>query len=231
MKIIGTGFGRTGTMSLCAALSKIGFAPCYHVSEVFKNPSHIKLWQSAVDGELVDWQAFLGEYQSGLDYPIVAFYEDLMKVFPDAKVILTTRDADSWYESTIETIYYDGAAIPTWLQNISPFKGLNKVIDSLAWEGIFHGRFEERDYAIKIYNEHVEKVKATVPPEKLLVYSVKEGWQPLCEFLNVAVPDEPFPRTNHRQMTKTMFRMARIVPVAVVVLAIALIVYLLSLLF
>lgn len=232
MKIIGAGFGRTGTMSLCEALSKIGYAPCYHMSEVFKSPSHIKIWQSAADGESVDWQSFLGEYQSGLDYPIVGFYEELMLAFPDAMVILTTRDADSWYESTIETIYYDGAAIPLWLQKIlPPFNGLNRMIESTTWKRIFDDRFEERDYAIEVYEAHVEKVKATVPPEKLLLYSVKEGWQPLCDFLNVPVPDEAFPRVNQRQMTKTMFRVARIVPVALVVLLFALVAYLLSLLF
>lgn len=231
MKIIGTGFGRTGTMSLCEALSKIGYAPCYHMSEVFKNPSHIKLWQSVADGEDVDWQAFLGEYQSGLDYPVVGFYEDIMKAFPDAKVILTVRDADSWYESTLETIYYDGAAIPGWVQKISPFNGLNRMIDSTTWNRIFDGRFEERDYAIEVYEAHIEKVKAIVPPEKLLVFSVKEGWQPLCDFLNVPVPDEPFPRANQRQMTKTMFRVARIIPVVVIGLVLALFAYLLTLLF
>lgn len=232
MKIIGAGFGRTGTMSLCAALSKLGFAPCYHMSEVFNHPSHIKLWQSAADGEAIDWQSFLGEYQSGLDYPVVGFYEELMTAFPDAKVILTTRDADSWYQSTIETIYYDGAAIPLWVQKLfPPFNGLNRMIASTTWNRIFKGRFEDRDYTIRVYNEHIAKVKSIVPPEKLLVYSVKEGWQPLCEFLNIPVPDEPFPRINQRQMTRNMFRVARIVPVAVVVLLLALIAYLLSLLF
>jgi hypothetical protein len=111
MQIIGAGFGRTGTMSLRAALEQLGYSPCYHMLEVFKQPRHIQLWQAAADGQPVDWQAFLGAYKAGLDYPLAAFYRELLAIFPDAKVILTVRDPERWYESTLETIY-QGTAVP-----------------------------------------------------------------------------------------------------------------------
>ena len=166
MKIIGAGFGRTGTMSLCEALNKLGYGPCYHFIELFKNPSHIKVWQSAADGDDVDWKALLKDYQSGLDYPIVGFYQELMAAFPDARVILTVRDPERWYESTIETIY-QGTVIPQWfLQFIPSLRHINKMTDATAWDRIFDGRFKDRAYAIQKYNEHIQQVKEVVPADR-----------------------------------------------------------------
>jgi len=224
MRIIGAGFGRTGTMSLCAALEKLGYDPCYHMIEVFKHPGHIKIWQAAADGKAVDWQAFLGQYNSGLDYPVVGFYRDLMAAFPDAKVILTVRDPAKWYESTIETIY-QGTVMPQWLlELLPPFKGMNRMIEATTWDRMFQGRFEDRNYAIKVFEDHIAEVQQIVPAERLLVFSVKDGWEPLCNFLGAPVPDDPFPHINDRAMTKRVYLMARLVPgaLAVVVLLILL---------
>ncbi len=218
MRIIGAGFGRTGTMSLCAALEKLGYDPCYHMIEVFKHPSHIRIWQDAADGKDVDWQAFLGKYGSGLDYPVVGFYKELMAAFPEARVILTVRDPAKWYESTIETIY-QGTFVPEWLLRfLPPFRNLARMIDATAWQRIFDGRFEERDYALKVYADHVAEVQRVVPAGKLLVFEVKEGWGPLCQFLDAPVPDEPFPHVNDRQMTKRGYLLARVVAVVLVII-------------
>jgi len=218
MQIIGAGFGRTGTMSLTAALEQLGLDPCYHMLEVFKHPSHIKRWQAAADGEEIDWQDFLGDYKAGLDYPLSAFYKELMAAFPEAKVILTVRDPQRWYESTLETIY-QGTAVPGWLLSVVPlFRNMNRMVQSAVWKKVFDGRFEERDYAISVFNEHIAEVKRTVPKNKLLVFSVRDGWQPLCDFLAVPVPTGDFPHVNDRQMTRRMYAAARIVPLVGLIL-------------
>ena len=222
MQIIGAGFGRTGTMSLKAALEQIGFGPCYHMLEVFKHPSHIKTWLAAAEGQEVDWVSLLGEYQAGLDYPLSVFYKELMGVYPEAKVILTVRDPQRWYESTLETIY-QGAALPDWaLRILPPYRDFIKMVRTAVWEGLFEGRSEERAYAINVFENWVIEVKRTVPAEKLLIFSVKDGWEPLCTFLGVSVPDKPFPHINDRKMTKRLFLLARLGGAGVVLTALAL---------
>ena len=219
MQIIGAGFGRTGTMSLAEALEQLGFDPCYHMLDVFKHPSHIKVWQAAAEGKKIDWKEFLGEYKAGLDYPLVAFYKELVTAFPEAKVILTVRDPEQWYESTRQTIYR-GAAFPDWLMKLlPPFRGMKQMVQSTTWDRLFDGRFEDRQHAIRVFNDHVEEVKRTVPKEKLLIYSVGEGWGPLCEFLNIPIPGKPFPQLNDRKSTQRMYLLVRVVaPVLAVVL-------------
>ena len=210
MQIIGAGFGRTGTMSLAAALEQLGFGPCYHMLDVFKHPSHIGVWQAAADGQKTDWKQFLGGYKAGLDYPLVAFYKDLMEVFPEAKVILTLRDPELWYESTRETIYR-GSALPDWLMRIlPPFRGMKQMVRSTTWDRLFQGRFEDRRHAIRVFRDHIEEVKRTVPKEKLLIYSVSESWEPLCAFLDVPVPKRTFPHINDRKTTQRMYLLARV---------------------
>jgi hypothetical protein len=212
MQIIGAGFGRTGTMSLTAALEQLDHDPCYHMLEVFKHPSHISRWQAAADGEDINWQDFLGSYKAGLDYPISAFYKELMQAFPDAKVILTVRDPQRWYESTLQTIY-QGTAVPGWLLSIIPFfRNMNRMVKSAVWDRLFDGRFEDREHAISVFNEHIAEVKRTVPKDKLLVFAVRDGWVPLCDFLGVPIPETEFPHVNDRKMTKRMYAAARIVP-------------------
>ena len=207
MKIVGAGFGRTGTTSLKAALEKLGFGPCYHMTEVFAHPKHADFWVSAWRGESVDWEGVLGEYQATLDWPACTFYEELMERNPDAKVILTVRDPESWYDSVRNTIYELSNAIRSpisrtvfGLISLLTFGGFaggrTPLADEIIWQGTFDGRFEDRDYAIRVFKQHNEEVKRKVPSGKLLVYEVKEGWGPLCEFLGVEAPDEPFPRLN-----------------------------------
>src|SRR5918911_5138613 len=105
MKVIGAGFGRTGTMSLKAALEEIGYGPCYHMIDLFEKPEHVPLWQAATRGELVDWQELFAGYQATVDWPGAAFYKELMQAYPVAKVLLSVRDPEKWYASTRNTIY------------------------------------------------------------------------------------------------------------------------------
>ena len=206
MKVIGAGFGRTGTMSLKAALEQLGFGPCYHMTEVFSHPEHVEFWISAWRGEQVDWDGVLGDYEATVDWPACTFYEDLMERHPDAKVLLSVRDPDRWYESTRSTIYELSritAHSPLFRALFAAYSllssgrlGPGSIAYEIIWDGTFDGRFEEKDYAVEVFRRHNEDVKRRVPREQLLVYEVGQGWGPLCEFLGVPEPDEPFPRLN-----------------------------------
>jgi hypothetical protein len=209
LKIIGAGFGRTGTLSLKAALEELGFGPCYHMVEVFGKPTDAALWEAATRGDPVDWNKIFAGYQATVDWPACAFYKDLMKAYPDAKVLLTVRDPEKWYESVSSTIYQGsrGASrsliaslffqvMMSFIPNLRHMRGM---INGLIWEKTFGGRFEDKDHAIAVFKQHIEEVKHHVPPEKLLVYDVKQGWEPVCVFLGVEVPkDTPFPHLNDR---------------------------------
>ena len=202
LEVIGAGFGRTGTMSLKVALEELGIGPCYHMIEVFEHPEHVSLWEAAIRGEPLDWEKIFGSYQAAVDWPTAAFYKELMKVYPHAKVLLTIRDPEKWYESTKNTLYPTGDA-----PEPSP---IMRMATKLVWEQTFDGNFEDRRYAIEVFKRHNEEVKKHVPPERLLVYEVKEGWKPLCEFLGVEIPEEkPFPHLNDTEAFKEMMQQRR----------------------
>ena len=227
MKVVGAGFGRTGTMSLKAALETLGFGPCYHMTEVFAHPEHADFWVFAWRGEPADWAGVLGDYEAAVDWPACTFYEDLMERNPEAKVILSVRDPERWYESVRSTIYQlslliDGSRTSRLvfgvisLLTFGGFAGRKTDMpNDIIWEGTFDGRFEDKAYAIGVFERHNEEVKRRVPPEKLLVYEVKEGWGPLCEFLGVQEPDEPFPRTNDTAEMQRGIRAIKTISIAV----------------
>src|SRR5258707_11516938 len=176
LKVIGAGFGRTGTLSLKVALERLGFAKCYHMTEVFAKPDHVKLWDAAARGEPVDWEALFRGYQATVDWPGCNFYQEYLRLYPDAKVILTVRDPERWYDSARQTIYYVRQAFPGWLTPFLPRMGrFRPMIDRLIWVGMFHGRFEDRSHTIEVFNRHNEEVKQVVPNDRLLVYEVSEG--------------------------------------------------------
>lgn len=208
LKVIGAGFGRTGTTSLKAALEDLGFVRCYHMQELLKRPAHAHLWERAARGESVDWHRIFADYQATVDWPACSFYQELMRVYPDAKVLLSVRDPDRWYTSVRETIYrLPTSLLMRILQLLLPHvRSMYRMIDTLVWQGTLHGRLEERDYAIEIFKRHNEAVKAHVPPERLLVYDVNEGWGPLCAFLEVPVPDRPFPHLNDKIVMQRAMR-------------------------
>jgi len=206
VKVVGAGFGRTGTASLKAALETLGFGPCYHMTEVFKHPEHAGFWVAAWRGEPVDGDEVLGNYEATLDWPACTFYQELLKRHPDAKVILSVRDPERWYESTRNTIYELSVGITASPLYRAGFafvsllvlgaSGSINMADEIIWEGTFDGRFEDKRHAIEVFNRHNEEVRRGVPQDRLLVYEVKEGWGPLCEFLGVEEPGKPFPRLN-----------------------------------
>jgi hypothetical protein len=221
MKLIGAGFGRTGTTSLKAALEELGLGPCYHMSETFKNSEHVDTWLAAAEGRPVDWKALFSGYQATVDWPGCSFYRELMALYPDAKVLLSVRDPESWYRSCIDTIYKITHVFP-----ISPvgryLPGLGKntrMIERLIWENTFHGRFRDKAHAIAIFERNIEEVRRVVPAERLLIYDVKEGWEPLCRFLGVPAPDKPFPRLNDTREFQRRIKVVQAISAAPLALA------------
>lgn len=244
LRIIGAGFGRTGTLSLKEALNQLGFGPCYHMTEVFNHPEHIALWEAAARGEPIDWNDIFADYQATVDWPACDFYKELMVAYPEAKVLLTVRDPEHWYESVQNTIYLSSrknlrsplvAVISFAMRKFVPeMRKRLRMLNAVIWNGTFDGKFEDKDYAITIYKQHIEEVKQYVPPEKLLAYNVKEGWEPLCAFLGVAVPqDEPFPHLNDREsfpgnrMMRNMEHVSNVILVSSVLATVVLIIRLL----
>ncbi len=212
LQVIGSGFGRTGTLSLKAALEILGFDPCYHMEEVIKRPSHINMWHQIGQGQAVPWEKLFHNFQATVDYPASVFYRELVAAYPDAKVVHTVRDPERWYDSTAETIYTIANGFPAWVLKLFPWLGrFFDFQNQLVWQKIFDGRFSDRAHAIQCFHEHTEAVKRHVPPDKLLIFQVKEGWEPLCTFLDVPVPAVPFPHVNDRAMILRRFKLLRLV--------------------
>jgi len=189
LSVIGAGYGRTGTMTLKLALERLGFGPCYHMVEVIKDPAVKSApWEAAADGQPVDWEAALEGYRSCVDWPGATFYRELTRAYPDAKIILTSRNPEDWYRSTQATIF----ARPMPEEAEDPWgRMVGKVIGRL-----FDHRMADRDRLIAEFNRHNQEVRQTIAPGRLLDYEVAQGWQPLCNFLGVDVPDEPMPKAN-----------------------------------
>ena len=196
LEVIGAGFGRTGTHSLGLALGKLGFGPCYNMHEVAKNPGHRELWNNAIDGEDVDWHSLFSSYKSTVEWPSVAFFDEILQQFSDTKVILTLRDPESWYESVQNTIF---EALELSAHHPDPSKRESQSLTRrLILEYTLVGRYWEKEHVIEVYRKHIEHVVEIVPRERLLPFDIKDGWKPLCDYLQKSIPVEPFPRVNER---------------------------------
>ncbi|MFN8439991.1 MAG: sulfotransferase [Caldilineaceae bacterium] len=224
LKLIGAGFGRTGTTSIKAALETLGFDQCYHMQEVIKNPKHVVMWSDLTDGKAVNWDHLFVGYQSTVDWPACNFYKELMAHYPNAKVLLTVRNPEAWYESCRNTIYaiYRKTTMKLLTRLIPPLRRFLAMNEHMIWQGNFGGRFEDRDYAIAVFNQHNEAVIRSVPPERLLVYDVKQGWEPLCRFLDVPIPNVPFPHLNDTRSFRWLFRLVDGLVVASAVMGVGL---------
>ena len=197
-RVIGAGFGRTGTASLKRALEMIGFGPCHHMEEVIRHPAEVKTWEAAARGEKPDWRIFLRGWAATVDFPSSMYYSELIQAFPEAKVILTVRDPASWYRSMSQTIVPAMNRFPNrMVARFLPFIGAPaRAMTGTRIDRNVIRRFAEREHVLHVFRDHIEEVKRVVSSDRLLVFQVSEGWVPLCAFLGVPVPDEPFPRVN-----------------------------------
>ena len=191
LAVIGAGLGRTATFSLKFALEHLGFGPCYHMSEVFAGSRrNVPLWLDVIDGQ-PDWAAIFDGFHSTTDYPACNYWRELATHYPRAKVVLTVRDPDSWFESVSETIFSEG------MQGSLVGTPTGDMMRGLIFD-IFGDRIGDRQFMTEWFVRRNAEVMESLPPERLLVFSPKEGWEPLCAFLGVPVPVEPFPRVNSR---------------------------------
>lgn len=208
LKVVGAGYGRTGTKSLQIALETLGFGKCYHMEALFRNPADVKHWQNAYKEQETDWSSLFEDYTSAVDFPCSMYYKELADHFPDSKVILSVRDPEKWYKSASDTIFSFDPGPKIKLKMLfsmlysSTARNLFKVIllnEKSIWKKYFEGRFKDKDYTINKFNQHIEDVKKNIPAERLLIFQPGDGWEPLCQFLGVPVPEEPFPRSNKRE--------------------------------
>jgi len=192
LEVIAAGLGRNATLSMKFALEKLGFGPCHHMTEVFADGRRqVPLWIEAARGN-PDWDAIFDGFRACSDYPSASYWRELAAHCPNAKVVLTTRDPDSWFESVSETIF-------------SPMMQASLVGTPMGemMEGVIFGHFgggdiTDRAFMTDWYARRNQEVIDTLPADRLLVFHPKMGWEPLCAFLGVAVPEVPFPRVNSR---------------------------------
>jgi hypothetical protein len=210
LKVIGAGFGRTGTLSLKLALEQLGFGPCYHMVETLHHPAHDAAWLALARGKAKDWRAVLGGYQATVDWPGVYFWRALAAANPDAKIILTVRNADQWYDSAANTIFSRMRDFTETLAHDDngtlgqERRAHMRMVNSIVADGTFDG-YLDRAHAIDVFNAHNEDVRRSVPPKKLLVYQSGEGWDRLCDFLDAPVPQAHYPKVNSATDFKNQF--------------------------
>ena len=200
LAVIGAGLPRTGTMSLKLALEQLGFGRCYHMVEVFQRPEAAALWLRAAEREDTDWDEIFDGYGATTDAPGCLFYRQLAAYYPNAKLILTLRDANQWFDSTQATILSpeSEAARDTMFP-----PAVSAMLVGL-WHNFLDNRVHDREHMIAVYERHNDEVKRAIAPERLLVYEVGQGWEPLCRFLEVPVPETPFPRINTTEQQRAL---------------------------
>jgi hypothetical protein len=202
LKVVGAGIGRTGTHSLQLALQRLLGGPCYHMIEVFGHPEHIPLWQEAAEGRMPDWEKLFDGYVAGVDWPVSAYWPELSDYYPDALVLLSTRDADSWWESASTTIFRVGE-LEAW-GNPAMLAQMNMA------RAMFASRFTpnwlDEQAAKRAFEAHNASVRAAVPSERLVDWHPRDGWKPICDALGLAVPEEPFPHVNTGDEFRALLR-------------------------
>lgn len=197
LKVIGSGFGRTGTMSMKEALEVLGLGPCHHMIEVMENPEQLAHWKAIAAGEPINWADVFEGYTSQVDWPGAHVWHETYNAFPDARVIHTERPEDAWWESfnnTIGKFFAVGSDLdlPPHIADI--FETMNGWFVKETFDD-----FTDRNSAIAAYRLNNERVRDTIPPDRLLVFHVADGWDPLCRFLEVPVPSTAFPHRHPKK--------------------------------
>ena len=186
LKVIGAGFGRTGTDSMKRALEMLGFSPCHHMYEVLPRQDLYDAWVDVLNGDREpDWDRIFDGFEATVDWPSAHYWRELAAHFPEARILLTVRSAESWLASMDKTI----------LNRMRPENDPTPMALALRAR-IFDDRIDDPEHIVAIYRRQIEEVQAAFGPDRLLTYDLGSGWEPLCAFLGVPVPDTPFPRGN-----------------------------------
>ncbi len=188
LRVIGTGFGRTGTDSLRNALNILGFGPCHHMHEVMPSDAQKAMWDRKSRGEAVNWSEVYAGFGAAVDWPSAAYWEELIATYPDAKVVHTNRDPESWWRSYEKTIMAFLPVVKDDPEKVFAYR--------IVAEVALGGRYDDREACLARYRENVARVRDIVPKERLLVMELGEGWDRLCAFLEADVPPEPYPSGN-----------------------------------
>jgi len=189
--------GRTGTASLKLALEQLLGGRCHHMFEMVGDPAQTPGWTDAIEGRDVDWRELLSGYVAQVDWPGASFWPELSAANPDALVLLSTRDADAWYRSASDTIFNVFDRPPPGREQW--FEALRKMFRER-----FSDDLDNPTAMMDAFERHNARVRAGVPAHRLLEWTASEGWEPICERLGVAVPQQPFPSTNSTNETRTM---------------------------
>ena len=195
LKVIGAGFGRTGTDSMREAIGLLGFGPCHHMFEVNQDEGQRNAWRAVANGAKPDWKSLFAGYSACVDWPSAFYWRELMEFFPAAKVVLTYRSTESWWSSFEQTI----------LAYIKRVEDKNSLVITLIAEQVFGGRPDDRKHAMAVYEANVRAVLDDVPAGRLLVHRLGDGWETLCAHLNAPLPSEPFPQRNTAAEIRTAF--------------------------
>ena len=204
LRLIGVGFGRTGTTSTKLALETLGIAPCHHMSVLVGNQALSQKWYDVAFKGKRNWDDVFAGFQATLDWPAVSYWRELAAHYPQAKLLLTVRDPESWYASMVKTVLpqmekplgREGSAM--WLRRLTSIK--------LIRDGTFAARgLYDKEYTIRCFEKHNAEVQEAFGNDRLLVWQVRDGWEPLCNFLGVPIPDKPFPRSNSTSQFPEMF--------------------------
>jgi len=191
LAVIGAGFSRTATFSLKFALEHLGFGPCHHFSEIFAGGQRkVSQWLDVIDGR-PDWESVFDGFRATVDTPSCNYWRELAAYYPAAKVVLTVRSPDSWFDSASETVFSDR------LQASLAGSAMGALMHG-AILGVSGGPITDRAFMTDWFMRRNQEVIDALPPERLLVFSPDDGWAPLCGFLDVPVPARPFPRVNSR---------------------------------
>ncbi|MFT5426518.1 MAG: hypothetical protein ACI9ZT_001459 [Gammaproteobacteria bacterium] len=197
LSVIGAGFGRTGTMSIKMALEHLGVGPTHHMEEVFKNPAQLPYWQAAADGQQVKWDEVFAGYNSAIDWPSTHYWRELADTYPDARILLSVRPAELWWDSFSVTIK-KLLEIKDTIDDEYPRSILDMAYKMIA-EQTFRGAMDDKSVVLAEFQKRIDEVKEFIPVDRLLVFQVTDGWAPLCKFLNLPVPDIDFPRSNAKE--------------------------------
>ncbi|KAJ7106865.1 P-loop containing nucleoside triphosphate hydrolase protein [Mycena crocata] len=209
LRVLSLGFCRTGTSSLRSALDILGYKNPHHMFAVLEDPAQIDLWMAAINAKFLrqgtpygrkEWDSLVGHCEALTDCPSILFAKELIATYPEAKVILTLRDPDRWWQSYNASIAAlartKRASFAEWLDQRGPGRMLafSRVVQTMMFGPLATDIPADEAKARMV--AHYAEVRSLVPKDRLLEYNVGEGWERLCAFLGDDVPDVEFPHTN-----------------------------------